>query len=725
MSEYVFQIDRQLLSDLSGIDCYELTQPKNFLRHGAKALYKNVQVISILNSIHETIDFFDVDTKKVRKHKKHYNEQFMNLILNKPIVDPSTHKTSNFYLIRFEIEKPTLCFTPPKDNIKRKRKSAEAAASQVQQHFENELEFENRVSESIEMEISPTTDAIVPNEVRSEIANSSPLQENFNQFFNEDISRRGAIKQYPIILIKVALLILIEAGIAAQKIKSVVSILDRNVHTLKCGVPSIRFFQSLRVMIRPLNDEHFNRIVNLVDSHCTVWFDESPSHHQDQLLVVGFSTVDRDYVIWLKPKAFHKDETLKGEKLADFIISLLAKIIDQYPNFVHLVRGILSDSSPSAKVTRKKFIENFKNKYPDSHPIKEIPCQAHSTALLETTILKQLDLVSLADKVSTCLGNVASKGSLRERWDEFVKRTQIKADKFVYRRGIRWGADFENLDIINKNKGHFKEFLEQNSAISKKSGKVILDMIKNDPCLMDKLELVGCFKYLTNQIWKVLGKNQTLKVLHNVMRNLKELSTALASLDTEECLDEKKAIDKILDLSFKAFKAKRENIDQNCIKKIHEDPDFRELFFVSLSKITQKLLVYEIKTPETDSEETINIVTTNVIAERCFSIVKHWENRFCQVGIMQTCEIAKANINGCSEFIQNLSCSEIEQFHKRRVSKATRQSELDEQAEYEKIVQSNRAKVVSELTQRDETVTAMALLIHREPSYIPSSYPGK
>ena len=144
-----------------------------------------------------------------------------------------------------------------------------------------------------------------------------------------------------------------------------------------------------------------------------------------------------------------------------------------------------------------------------------------------------------------------------------------------------------------------------------------------------------------------------------------------------------------------------------------------------MSKVTAKLLVYEIKVPETDSEETINVISTNVVAERCFSITKHWEHRFCQVGIMQTCEIAKANINKCSEFIQGLSCQEIEQFHKRRLSKITRQVEKDEQAEYEKIVQSNRAKVVSELTQKDETVTAIALIIHEEPSFIPSYYDGK
>ena len=463
-----------------------------------------------------------------------------------------------------------------------------------------------------------------------------------------------------------------------------------------------------------------------LDSPCTVWFDESPSKHAKKLLVVGFSTVQRDYVVFLKPKEFLNDnESLKGEKLADFIISIFAKIIETFPNFENLVTGILSDSSPSAKVTRKSFIEKFKQKYPSTEPLVEIPCQAHAIALLEGTILKELDLVSLADKVSTCLGNFASKGSLRDRWEKFVEESNIISKKFRYRKGIRWGCDFSNLSIINKNKHQFKSFLEKNSVISKKSGDIILKILTSGDCVSQKLELMDFFKNLVNSLWGILGKNQPLSRLKKVMDNLRNLSNQLDSLYNQDCTNEPEVIQKVLDQALIAFEYTVETDDLNCVELIKSSVEFREMFLSVLSKITTKLLMYDIQVSGRDSDEKLEVVTTNVVAERCFSITKHWEARFCQLGLIQTCELAKANVNKTCDLIQNLSSQEIEEYHKRKLAKENRKIEIDEQAEYERVVELNRSKVIAEQTQKDKYVAELASIIYGEPSFIPSNYKGK
>ena len=84
----------------------------------------------------------------------------------------------------------------------------------------------------------------------------------------------------------------------------------------------------------------------------------------------------------------------------------------------------MSDSCPSASLPRKRFIKQLKkqkrhyeakNNPPDDENLKnvvEIKCQAHSTALVESRVLKELQLTSLVDKISTTFGNVSLKDSL-------------------------------------------------------------------------------------------------------------------------------------------------------------------------------------------------------------------------------------------------------------------------------------------------------------------------
>ena len=75
-------------------------------------------------------------------------------------------------------------------------------------------------------------------------------------------------------------------------------------------------------------------------------------------------------------------------------------LLDRIPHILPLIKGILSDSYPSACLTRSKFIDQFKvlqrsyeteNSLSDDDKhlnVIEIKCQAHSTALIEGTVIK-------------------------------------------------------------------------------------------------------------------------------------------------------------------------------------------------------------------------------------------------------------------------------------------------------------------------------------------------
>ena len=144
--------------------------------------------------------------------------------------------------------------------------------------------------------------------------------------------------------------------------------------------------------------------------------------------------------------------------------------------------------------------------------IVEVKCQAHSTALVKSTVSKELQLTSLADKISTTLGNIFSKGSLFKAWKDYILQKTGLKDFFQYRKGVRWRVDFKSLHVSYKHKENIESFLIENIPRSKQGGQAILDLIRAENCLNEILEIVNLMKLFTDQLWKVFGVNQPIYV---------------------------------------------------------------------------------------------------------------------------------------------------------------------------------------------------------------------
>ena len=248
-------------------------------------------------------------------------------------------------------------------------------------------------------------------------------------------------------------------------------------------------------------------------------------------------------------------------------------------------------------------------------------------------------------------------------------------------------------------------------------------MIESDKCSIDKIQILDLMKNLINSLWKILGKTQPIQVLEKVMKKFKTLSASLSSLYNQSQVNEQELLERIIKETTEAFNYVLMRDDRKCVERIKSESEFCEMFIATLSKCVEKLLIYEIKVSSENKD--LNLVTVNIVAERSFSIVKHWESRFTQLGIVQACEIGKAFLNKTTDYIESLTDKEIDNYHRRKIAKNTQKLEKNEQKDYDNIVRANRLKAISTQTDKDEWISKWSTLMYEEPDFIPTVFTGE
>lgn len=559
-------------------------------------------------------NFHETSTRKF-----HILENLIKLGKKKPI----GKEKQNFFIISFS--KPEVILPLSPSPIKKPRRSKEDATTRISQFLQVEEDFNEHVDQDISNHVSQ--ESVDSNTISSQ----TDYHESFREFFYSKKSRQGFIIRYPESLIRISLLFLLEASLSPNKTRVILQIIAANVQELECGIPERKFFLRLRGMIKGLNEANNKRVLENYSSPLCLWFDESPSRLATKLLVVGVSDVDRDLILFLGPKDFSKDKGMKSVQLADFLLSIVKELIQKHNNLSSLLMGIMSDSCNAAKSTKKAFIQKYAENFPDSPKIHEIACQAHSSALLEGVLLRSLGLIALADKLSTTLGNVNSKGSLNRDWERFMTGSDTSESKYTfhYRRGIRWGCDISNFTVIAENNQKFRTFLQNHATISS-NGKIILRLITEDDCFNKKMSILLVCKAIIEKLWKIFAKDTKAEIL---LAKFKELEAFDQSTEQILLADQNSNFIDVKDLfqlTLKTFNLVEEGKNFESFREsLENDSDKAFLFFKTVKSLNSKLLEYKLD----ESSGNLDLRTNNLCAERAFSIIKHYEEKFNLVSI--------------------------------------------------------------------------------------------
>ena len=562
-----------------------------------------------------------------------------------------------------------------------------------------------------------------------ETCTETQVTNNFKYLFATDLKVNGCIRKFPTLFLKLSLMFLIRCAVSAQKLQVIFEILHNHVQNFACGVPSVSYFSRIRYMLPQINNDHLKLLLREIDDEITVFFDESPSLGQVGLLVVGFSTKKRDIIIYLYPKNFVKDkEKEKGSYLADFILELINETIGINPDLKNLFSGVVSDSCNSAKLTRELVCKGLKNI--NGKKIENISCQAHAVALTETIILKNLKLTSLADKLSSCLGNQRSKGSLHSRWNNFLAENDLLSpDKvFKYRRGARWMTDLYNFGIVASMKNQFSKFLDINNSVSLQNGSAIRSLISADECFDEKMLVLKISSALVKSLWKVFASNQPYKKLKKCVDSM---SSSLSKIENfleinEEVLNTDSDGTKIiLNSIFMSFQSSKKVADFDGLNGKLSNRKFLLMLFSILKAVASKYLEYKLTIDEAglrDQDKELNLAVTNVVSERAFAIVKFYENRFSSLPILQACQISQSSINDASTFISLMTFEKLEKYRSRSNEKVVINHNKGILNNYEIIDVKNKSLDLDKANKECEKKASMSLFLLTNLQFIPLDY---
>ena len=502
--------------------------------------------------------------------------------------------------------------------------------------------------------------------VRSQSSQSSQQSTQTNESFIRqssipllEVEQMGSVRRYSTQMFRLAIILIVACNLSCEIIPDVLSAILTAAQIRHLDLPKTGFFLKIRSMLKPLNHKQVQSFCEKAE-RITICFDESSFKTKiGQILAISVMNEKAEQKIVSLVEHNERSSTVK-KHLIDVKV-IMAALTDSLGDLLKptmlKTNMILSDNCHSARSTREALKKELDDKYPVMFVRHSQKCLVHVANLSETFILKELPLLEpFLRKIAPLLSapmNAATQ-NLHSLW---------AGHRIVYHHGTRFFSSGSNAMACFVSFDLLKDLMQKCQKTSIGAAE-ILTMTQN-PELYKQLAIMSRLSIFVKELWRSLtvkqSKRDLVETIDKIRIQIEMVSSETFSLD--EIAEQLPRTNEIDEKAHEKFLSEFSN-DEAIQSQV------REIFVVFTTKI------YELVNPylgivdqeqENDSEEDSGINSddheiidpANIGIERCFGVMKFFEDRFKRLTFGALSQLTIAKCNKLTDHLSDISDNDL------------------------------------------------------------------
>ena len=471
--------------------------------------------------------------------------------------------------------------------------------------------------------------------------------------------QKGFIKQYSIEMYRLSIVLLVACNLSAEIIPCVMTSILAAAQLRHLDLPKIGYFLKVRSMLKPLNEKIIRSFCEKAQS-ITICFDESSfKKRKGEVLAISvMNEAAEQKIIDLVEHNERSDSIGKYVFDVKIIMQSLRNTLGEYFNAtMNKTNMIMSDNCPSAKKTRWALKKELDEQFPVQFERLSQKCLVHVTNLSEKFIMEKTPLLKpFLKKIAPILSPPmnASTETLHPLWT---------GPKIVYHHGTRFFVNGSNAIACFVSYDMMKELMRKysNSCIGAAE---ILRLMENDE-LYKQLAVMSRLSVFVKELWRGVTVKQTKEELIDNIQKIKSqiemVSTDTFSLDEiAEELPRNHPIDEQAHQKFMNEFANDQDVQSNVREVfIHYTTKIYDLMEPYLSLGASEEAESNDEDDSTDEVDTDIIEPANIGVERCFAVMKFYEERFKNLAFGALSQLTIAKCNRLQDELENITDEEL------------------------------------------------------------------
>ena len=470
--------------------------------------------------------------------------------------------------------------------------------------------------------------------------------------------QRGCIKQYSIEMFRLSIVLLVACNLSAEVMPCVLSTILTAAQLRHLDLPKIGYFLKVRSMLQPLNEKMIRSFCEIAQS-ITICFDESSfKKRKGQVLAVSvMNQAAEQKIVALVEHNERSDSITKYVFDVKIIMQSLRTALGPcLTATMNKTNMIMSDNCPSAKKTRSALKQELDEQFPVPFERIDRKCLVHVANLSEGFILEKTPLLkAFLKKIAPLLSPPmnASTETLHPVWT---------GPKIVYHHGTRFFVNgtnalsaFVSFDIMKNLMTRYSNSLIGATEISK---------LMENPELYKQLAVMSRLSIFVKELWRSVTVKQTkAELVENIQKiqcQIEMVSSETFSLDEiAEELPRNGQID--------------EQAHQKYLNEFSDNEDVqtmvRQVFVHFTTKIYDLMVPYlsladsdeseSQAEPNSDENDSDIIEPANIGVERCFGVMKFYEERFKNLAFGAMSQLTIAKCNRLQDELENVTDEEL------------------------------------------------------------------
>ena len=474
-----------------------------------------------------------------------------------------------------------------------------------------------------------------------------------------EVEQVGSVRRYSSQMFRLAIILIVACNLSCEVIPDVLSAILTAAQIRHLDLPKTGFFLKIRSMLRPLNQKQVQSFCEQAE-RITICFDESSFKTKiGQILAISVMNEKAEQKIVSLVEHNERSSTVKKHLIDVKVImaALTDSLGDFFKSTMLKTNMILSDNCHSARSTREALKKELDDKYPVTFERHSQKCLVHASNLSETFILKELPLLEpFLRKIAPLLSapmNAATQ-NLHSLW---------AGQRIVYHHGTRFFSSGSNAMACFVSFDLLKDLMQKCQKTSIGAAE-ILTMIQN-PELYKQLAIMSRLSIFVKELWRSLtikqSKRDLVETIDKIRIQIEMVSSETFSLD--EIADHLPRTNEIDEKTHEKFLSEFAN-DESVQSQV------REIFVVFTTKIYELVNPYlEIVDQEQEnaSEEDSGINSddheiidpANIGIERCFGVMKFFEDRFKRLTFGALSQLTIAKCNKLTDHLSDISDDDL------------------------------------------------------------------
>ena len=494
-----------------------------------------------------------------------------------------------------------------------------------------------------------------------------------------EIEQEGCVRRYSTDMFRLGIILIVACNLSCEIIPDVLSAILTAAQIRHLNLPKTGFFLKIRSMLRPLNETQLQSFCNQAE-RITICFDESSFKTKiGAILAISVMNEKAEQKIVSIIEHNERSSTVKKHLIdVKVIMKSLADSLGEthFKPTMLKTNMILSDNCHAAKSTREAIRKELDDKFPVDFQRHSQKCLVHVSNLSETFIMKELPLLEpFLRKIAPLLSKPlnAATQNLHSLWT---------GQRIVYHHGTRFFSSGSNALACFVSFDLLKTLMQKCQKTSIGAAE-ILTMIEN-PELYKQLAIMSRLSIFVKELWRCLtvkqSKRDLVQTIDKIRSQIELVSSETFSLDEiAEHLPRNNEIDEKAHEKFLSEFSNDEAIQSQV----------REIFVLFTTKIYELVNPYMVLVDleqEDDSEEDSGINSddhevidpANIGIERCFGMLKFFEERFKSLTFGALSQLTIAKCNELTDHLSEISDEDL--------LKANRSARQDQRASRESVL---------------------------------------